>query len=162
MTGANLWPRAGELGAGALERNVPLLNSLLPSDSLAHWPVMDTEMDGHVTRSRTYTHVQNRGSLTVQLLSHSKSYRLHPLFRLEQSLFCPMKDSGRKKERIPWKWNRYRLRNDCYFFPSICISSREAINWKQFAILEAIRTSRVSRCLIGCSGQLSYLWALIG
>lgn len=56
MTGANLWPRAGELGAGALERNVPLLNSLLPSDSLAHWPVMDTEMDGHVTRSRTYTH----------------------------------------------------------------------------------------------------------
>lgn len=60
MTGANLWPRAGELGAGALERNVPLLNSLLPSDSLAHWPVMDTEMDGHVTRTYTRTRTESR------------------------------------------------------------------------------------------------------
>lgn len=162
MTGANLWPRAGELGAGALERNVPLLNSLLPSDSLAHWPVMDTEMDGHVTRTYTRTRTESR-IVDRATFKPLEILPLAPSFPSRTKSFLSDERFWEKKRTdFPWKWNRYRLRNDCYFFPSICISSREAINWKQFAILEAIRTSRVSRCLIGCSGQLSYLWALIG
>lgn len=50
VTGSNLSRGGRELGPGALERNVPLLNPLFPSD-FAHWPVMDTEIDGHVTHT---------------------------------------------------------------------------------------------------------------